>query len=129
MDLLTDVIVLGFPLGIGVQKSISPIAKKTQIASNVTTLPEIDPNLRFYLLDQALAQGYSGSPIFVSEDIPSGISVGNRPILAGEKITLIGILSAGLSDATGGKISVVVPISYLWEILNSDEFLKYENKL
>lgn len=131
INLLTDVIILGFPLGLGVHKSISPIATKTQIASNITTidLPNIDPNLRFYLLDQALAQGYSGSPIFCSEDIPSGVSGGNRPLSDGEKIILIGILSAGLSDATGGKISEVVPISYLWDILNSDEFLKYENQL
>lgn len=130
IDLLTDVIIFGFPLGLGVHKSINPIAKKSQIASNVTTidLPEVDPNLKFYLLDQALAQGYSGSPIFISEEIPSGVSVGNRPLSAGEKITLIGILSGGLSDATGGKISVVVPISYLWEILNSDEFIQYEKQ-
>lgn len=130
ISLLTDVIILGFPLGLGVHKSINPIAKKSQIASDVTTidLPEVDPNLKFYLLDQALAQGYSGSPIFISEEIPSGVSVGNRPLPAGEKITLIGILSGGLSDATGGKISVVVPISYLWEILNSDEFIKYEKQ-
>lgn len=130
IDLLTDVIILGFPLGLGVHESISPIAKKTQIASNITTidLPEISPSLKFYLLDQALAQGYSGSPVFCLEDIPAGVFVGDRPISAGEKVTLIGILSAGLSDATGGKISVVVPISYLWEILDSPEFLKYESQ-
>lgn len=130
IELLTDVIILGFPLGLGVHESISPIAKKTQIASNITTidLPEISPSLKFYLLDQALAQGYSGSPVFCLESIPSGVFVGDRPISAGEKVTLIGILSAGLSDATGGKISVVVPISYLWEILDSPVFLKYESQ-
>ncbi|MCH7770960.1 MAG: hypothetical protein IIA49_08075, partial [Bacteroidetes bacterium] len=38
MNLLTDVIVLGFPLGLGVHKSLSPIANKSQLASNITTI-------------------------------------------------------------------------------------------
>ncbi|MBO1225486.1 MAG: trypsin-like peptidase domain-containing protein [Candidatus Scalindua sediminis] len=131
IKLLSNVYILGFPLGLGVHESISPIAKKTQIASNITTIehPNISPELKFYLLDQALAQGYSGSPVFCAEELSSGIFAGKHPIPAGEKITLTGILSGGLSDATGGKISLVVPISYVWEILNSNEFLKYEIQL
>ena len=58
IPLLSTVYVLGFPLGLGVQKSISPIAKKLQTASKVISVdnPEINPDLKYMLLDQAIAQ-------------------------------------------------------------------------
>ncbi len=129
VQLLSDIYILGFPLGLGIHESISPIAKKAQIASNVTTLdhPNINPELKYYLLDQALAQGYSGAPIFCVEELPTGIKLAGQSITH-EKIVLIGILSMGLSDATGGKFSLVVPILYLWDILKSEQFIKYESQ-
>lgn len=131
VNLLTDVIILGFPLGLGVHATSSPIAKKVQVGSDITTvdLPDVSPKLKFYLLDQAVAQGYSGSPVFCSEEIPSGVSIGGKSVSAGEQLTLIGVLSFGLSDATGGKISCVVPISYMWEIFGSSDFQEYEKRL
>lgn len=132
IQLLTDVIILGFPLGLGVNKVSSPIAKKVEIGSDITTvdLPVVNPKLRFYLLDQDVAQGYSGSPVFCTEDIPSGMYVGDSPVLvADKKMTLIGVISFGLSDVSGGKISFVVPISYMWEIFDSNEFREYESHL
>ncbi len=129
--LLSSVYVLGFPLGIGAQNAISPVAKKTHVASNVTSLsdPKIDPTLKWLLLDEALAQGYSGAPVFCIEEIHSKAKVGTWPLKAGEKIHLIGIQSLALKDATGGKLSSIVPISYLWDILQSRDFLEYEKKL
>ena len=131
LKLLSNVYILGFPLGLGLHETISPIAKKAQLASNITSLdiPNLNPNLKFYLIDQAIAQGYSGSPVYYAEEMPSGISVGKRVVTAGEAISLIGIVSGSLSDMTGGKISLVVPISYLWDILESKEFKRYEESL
>jgi S1-C subfamily serine protease len=128
VPLLSSVYVLGFPLGIGAQNAISPVAKETHVASNATTLGDlnIDPRLKWILLDEALARGYSGAPVFCIEEIYSKIKVGNSPLKAGEKIHLIGIQSLALSDATGGKLSTIVPISYLWDVLQSHDFLQYE---
>lgn len=128
ISLLSTVYVLGFPLGLGVQEKISPMAKKVQIASDLLSIPDINPDLKYILLDQALSQGYSGSPIFLIKDIMSdAIKSGDKPVLkVGETVSLIGILSAGLSDISGGKISLIVPTLYLHEILQSAEFISYE---
>lgn len=130
VKLLSNVYILGFPLGLGVHEIISPIAKKTQIASNFTTIvnSNLNPDLKFYLLDQALAQGYSGAPVFYGINLKPGLAVGGRPVKVEEKIIFIGIMSSVLSDASGGKYSLVVPIFYIWEILKSDEFIKYESQ-
>lgn len=56
LNLLTDIIILGFPLGLGVNKTLNPIANMAHVASDIITIddPNIDPTLRFYLLDQPL---------------------------------------------------------------------------
>lgn len=131
ITLLTPAYVLGFPMGLGVKEKLSPIAKGTQIASRLTSIdfPGISPDLQFILLDQALAQGYSGAPVFYAEDIQSGVMIGGQRMKGGEKLHFVGILSASVSDKTGGKISLVIPISYIWDILESSEFRKYEKGL
>lgn len=92
-------------------------------------MPNLNPKLKFYLIDQAIAQGYSGAPVYYAEGIPSGIYSKGRALLAGETTLIIGLVSGSLSDRTGGKISLVVPISYLWDILESEEFKRYEKSL
>lgn len=131
IPLLTQAYIVGFPLGLGVQEKLSPLAKGTQIASRATSIdfPDISPDLHFILLDQALAQGYSGAPVFYTEDLPSGVKIAGQSVKGGEKLHLIGILSGSISDKTGGKISLVVPISYVWDILESQEFRMYESIL
>lgn len=131
IPLLTPAYILGFPLGQGVQENLSPLAKKTQIASRITSvdIPIISPELQFILLDQALAQGYSGAPVFYFEEVMSNLLIAGQRMKRGEKLHFVGILSMGLSDKTGGKISLVVPISYLWDILESEDFRKYEKNL
>ncbi len=129
---LNPVYVVGFPLGLGVLDKLSPIAKEAKIASRLTSIddPSIPRDLHFYLLDQALSQGYSGSPVFYAEDIKSSLRVaGEPPAKVGEKLHLIGVQSMALSDKTGGKISLVVPISYIWDILDSHDFQAYLKSL
>lgn len=83
IPLLSTVYALGFPLGLGIHESINPIAKKAQTASNYLSIynkPEINPDLKYLLLDQALSQGYSGSPILLIEDVMSdAIKMGDKP--------------------------------------------------
>lgn len=125
VELLKSAYIVGFPMGYGVQERLSPIAKEAKIASRVISIndPNVSPDLRFILLDQALAQGYSGSPVFYIEDIMSG------SIKVEEKLHLIGIVSEASSDQTGGKISLIVPTSYIWDILESPDFISYEKGL
>jgi hypothetical protein len=78
-----------------------------------------------YLLDQALSQGYSGAPVFYVEDIMSGVMIGNQPMKGGEILHLLGVQSGVLSDQTGGKISIVVPILYIWDIFELSDFQAY----
>ena len=130
IPLLTPAYILGFPLGQGIQENLGPLAKKTQIASRTTSVDNayVSPELQFILLDQALAQGYSGAPVFYFEDVMSDLRIAGQRMKSGEKVHFVGILSGGLSDKTGGKISLVVPTSYLWDILESEDFRKYEKK-
>lgn len=121
--------VLGFPTGPGVQNRLSPLAQRVQIATTTTVLDTefMRQTLRFILLDRALPQGFSGAPVFYVENIMAPDKKGSHQIKIGEKIRLAGILSAALSDRGGGKISSFVPIRYLWEILESADFLEFLN--
>lgn len=127
VKLLGTAYIVGFPLGLGVLDKLSPIAKEAKIASKLTSIasPDIPNDVHFYLLDQALSQGYSGAPVFYTEDIMSGVMIGNQPMKGGEILHLLGVLSSALSDQTGGKISIVVPISYIWDIFESADFQAY----
>jgi hypothetical protein len=131
MPLLTPAYIVGFPMGQGSLEKLIPIAKGTQIASRATSIdiPTISPDIHYILLDQALAQGYSGAPVFYIEDIMSGVKIGDQPMKGGERLHFIGIQSSVLPDQTGGKISLVVPISYVWDILESEDFRTYEKGL
>jgi hypothetical protein len=128
IPLLTSAYILGFPRYQGVQDNLSPLAKKTQIASKITSVnaPDVPPELKYIFLDEALSQGYSGAPVFYFQQVPTGIAFGEKPVMTDGNIRLLGVQSSDLQDDTGGKLSLVVPIQYLWEILESDEFIKYE---
>lgn len=122
----TDIYILGFPLHLGVTSVLSPLSKKAETASSLTSISnsELSPNLLFILLDQDLAQGYSGAPVFISPELGFvGQSIVSR------KPKLIGIQSSTMSDQTGGKISLVVPAFYLTEIFESDLFKKFEEQI
>lgn len=127
VKVLTPAYVVGFPLGLGVLDKLSPVAKEAKIASKLTSIdkPNIPNDLHYYLLDQALSQGYSGAPVFYIEDIMSRVMIGNQPMKGGEILHLLGVQSGAISDQTGGKISMVVPISYMWDIFESPDFKAY----
>lgn len=131
IKLLKSAYIFGFPLGLGVLEKLNPVAKEAKVASKLTTIdnPSIPADLNFIFLDQALSQGYSGAPVFYIEDIMSGVKIDNQQMKGGEKLHFLGLQSSALSDKTGGKISLVVPISYVWEIFESQEFRLYENNL
>ena len=128
IPLLTSAYILGFPKYQGVQEYLSPLAKKTQIASKITSVNilNVPPETKYVFLDEALSQGYSGAPVFYYQAVASGIAFGGKPMMIDGNIRLLGVQSGDIPDDTGGKLSLVVPIQYLWEILESDEFIRYE---
>ncbi len=119
----TDVYVFGYPLNLGTGERLSPLSKKAEISSSLTSVDSrrADPNLLFVLLDQDLAQGYSGAPVFIS---PETQFEGNA--IVRKTPNLIGLQSMTISDITGGKISMIVPAHYLSEVFEQKEFLEYE---
>lgn len=126
LPLLTPVIALGFPLSLGTfGAKISPVATASETSSWQTVVPGEKENQTFILLDKALAQGYSGAPIFTrpQELNLSGLHAGGGPYM------LIGICHSELSDVAGGKHSTIVPISCLVELFNQPDFLQYEATL
>lgn len=115
--ILDSVYAIGFPLSLGVGDSLNPIAKECKIASLKQDLSGRSENGlpisgSFILLDQALAQGYSGAPIYACP--------------APNTLCLLGLMSSVNTDATGGKMSLVVPIDYVIEVLKSPQFKSYE---
>jgi hypothetical protein len=125
LPLLTGVLALGFPLNLGtLNGKISPVATECETSSWLTSIPGEDPGLEFILLDKALAQGYSGAPIFVLPkiiDVPGLRAGGGVPYV-------VGICHSELSDIAGGKHSCIIPISYLLEIFEQPDFLQYESQ-
>lgn len=123
VPLLTDSYIFGFPLGQGITSMISPIAQQAHIASWITTVnrPTIPKELKFILLDQALAQGYSGAPVFVNAPT-TNILIGTP-----YPLVFIGIVSSVVPDQTGGKLSLVVPVQYLRELFESKAIQLYES--
>jgi len=121
-----EVCILGYPLLLGIDKLLSPLAKKAEVASWLTSIdrPGLNKELVFILLDEDLASGYSGSPVFTS---PGARFQGSALVAGGAK--LIGIQSMTMSDQTGGKISLVVPITYLQQIYETKPFKDYEKKI
>lgn len=114
IPLLSAVYVIGFPLGLGTAAPLKPVATKLETASDLIPIPAINPSMNFLLLDHALAQGYSGAPIF---------------LLFNDNFYLVGVVSAQLPDNLGGKMSVAVPSLYIWNILQSQSFASYKQGL
>jgi hypothetical protein len=130
LGLLTPVCAVGFPLGLGVQPAISPIAVQCNIASALIELPDPQfnkaPGLRYILLDQALAQGYSGAPVLT---LPSAIGPDGALQAGLYRPVLVGVNSAQKSDLLGGKHSVVVPGRYLLEMFSSQDFIHFHQTI
>jgi hypothetical protein len=99
----TEAVFFGFPVYMP-GYYFSPIALSATTASNLIT--HVD-KVNYIYLDRPSIQGCSGSGVFIT------IRKGSF-----SKATyMIGIISATLSDDTGGKLAVVVPISYLRDLL------------
>lgn len=91
-----QIVTAGFPLGLGVRDPISPLVIVGHIAS-----VEIETDTKWgrepiIYCTPAVAQGTSGGPAFLMDESP-------------DTVTVVGIYVGVVGDATGGKLSKMVP--------------------
>lgn len=116
-----ELTLLGFPLGLGINASngksstyFSAFSKRTYASSGLFSHPRGDNNemSSFFSLQDPITQGYSGGPVF---DISiysalDGVATGNG-------LKCYGFAHGTLSDNTGGKIGVVTPSYFLFDLI------------
>jgi hypothetical protein len=99
----SDVLIVGFPRGIGVPpRSFSPVVRSTRVASG-----EFAHGGRTYIvLDSPSAPGFSGAPVFERGSLP-----------AAHISACAGLVAGTLSDGTGDELAAVVPARLIQETL------------
>ena len=108
-------VVIGFPLGLGVQNKFSPLRRETHASSGLIDLPRADTKqvATFFVLQDPSIGGYSGAPVFILVAHRFG-SIIMKGLNAK---SCIGIIHGTISDATGGKLGVVTPAKYVYELI------------
>lgn len=101
------VLVLGFPLGLGVSPiAFSPIGRWTRIASE----DFLHEERTYFILEDPSVAGFSGAPVYDFGKVPlGGGAVGYG------RFACNGMISGTLSDSTGGKFAAVVPARFVAE--------------
>jgi S1-C subfamily serine protease len=111
--------VFGYPLGLGGEGYVSPIARETKAASGFITLPRFDTKARctFIILQDPSVGGFSGGPVF---DTGLNFFAGGRAIAIRDGVSLVGLMHGTLSDKTGGKFAAVVPAEEIVKLLREE---------
>ncbi len=108
-------VVVGFPLGLGVQNKFSPLRRETHASSGLIDLPRADTKQTptFFVLQDPSIGGYSGAPVFIVE----AHRFGNTIMKGFDANSCIGIIHGTASDATGGKLGLVTPAKYVYDLI------------
>ncbi len=106
---------IGFPAGLGVSGSFSPLSFRSYASSGFITYERSDTHTQqdFFCLEAPGVGGYSGCPVF---DL--GYSTNGLVTMTKEKTWCYGFMHGTLSDETGGKIAFVTPAFYLPDIID-----------
>ena len=109
--------VVGFPLSLGIGKTVSPISRETMAASGPLDLQRFDNHVvsAFFLLQDPSVGGFSGAPV-CDFHLPSLYSGGITFRSGG--ITCYGLVHGTISDNTGGKFSAVVPSVFIRQLID-----------
>ena len=101
---------IGFPNGLGTERSFSPLSFRSYAASGFITFPRGDTKTLsdFFCLENPSVGGYSGCPVF---DL--GYSTDGVMTITKDKTWCHGIMHGTMSDTTGGKIAMVTPAYYI----------------
>lgn len=108
-------IVIGFPLNLGVKKKFSPLRRETNAASNLIDLPRADTGdtTTFFIIQDPSIAGYSGAPVFVIK----AFKFGNTIMKGMNSDMCIGVIHGTYSDNTGGKLGMVTPAKYINDLI------------
>ncbi len=106
--------VIGFPKGLGVGARFSPLTLQTFAASGLFSHRRFDKAIDtpFFFLQDPSVGGYSGAPVY-------DVSIRNLggAVVTGDGTRCYGLVHGTLGDETGGKLSAVVPIQAVLELL------------
>jgi hypothetical protein len=108
----SDIAFLGYPILDLDLVYFSPLIFKANICSGLITQNRSDTKTKctFFYLDKPSIQGCSGSGVYFS--ISKEISLG-----MGDKTLLIGIMHGTSGDNTGGKLAMITPSYYIFDLL------------
>lgn len=108
-----DFTYLGFPVIELDMKHFSPLFFNSHGASGLITQPRLDKTYikcDFFYLDKPSMEGCSGSGVF--------ISVSNKVMFTNYgKTYLMGVIHGTQGDNTGGKLAMVTPAYYIYDLL------------
>lgn len=111
--------VLGFPLGLGVEREFSPIRRETKAASGLLTLPraDVDTPATFFVIQDPSIGGYSGAPVL---ETLGGVRVSEEGIGFGPaSMRVVGMIHGTVSDQSGG-LGAVTPSAFIIETMQRD---------
>lgn len=107
----TKLEVTGFPLGLGVSDSVSPLVLCGNLASTELTSESRWGREPVLYSTPAVAQGCSGGPAFVADDDFS-------------KVMVAGMYIGVVFDTTGAKLSKLVPARIIYEAIQESQLPK-----
>ena len=110
-------VVLGFPVGLGVRDSFSPLSRKTKLSSGYVNFPRADTKTMastFLVAQDPSVGGYSGAPLL---DVGLSYSEPGNVTIRGATLRLLGLMHGTISDGTGGKMAAIVPSYFILETL------------
>lgn len=105
---------VGFPNGLWVSNNFSPLTFRSYASSSFLTLPRADTQTLsdFFCLENPSIGWYSWGPVF---DLWYMIVWAMKTMK--DKTICHGFMHGTMSDDTGGKIALVTPSFYLWDII------------
>lgn len=109
-----QLVIIGFPLGLGASEYFSPLTFRTFPSSGYITLPRADTKTlqTFQILENPSIGGYSGGPVYDLAIYDQGYMK-----ISGSMTKMCAIVHGTISDDTGGKLAAVTPSFYLFDIL------------
>jgi len=110
-------VVIGFPLNLGVKNKFSPLRRETHAASGIIDLtrPDTGQDASFFMIQDPSIGGYSGAPVFATESYRFGNTLMPGLDLNG----CVGLIHGTMSDETGGKLGAVTPASAIYELIHA----------
>lgn len=108
----TNVTIMGYPVIDEIGEHFSPFTFNSYFSSGLITMRRADTKNQatFQLLEDPSVQGYSGGPVMIGIR-KVGVTTGPS------QTVLVGIVHGTRSDNTGGKLAMITPAYYIWEIL------------